>query len=151
MLDVRSEHIKVETAVLVLNWQGEKLIKDCLDALKNQSYDNFLTVVADNASTDASIEIIKSDYPDVLLYDFKENYGFARGNNEAIELLFKAYPELKYVVLLNNDTKVEKQWLNELVSTAESDPKIGSVASQLLCWGGEHEPNVIDSPGGRVF
>ena len=72
MLDIRSENIKVETAVLVLNWQGEKLIRDCLDALRDQDYQDFLTVVADNASTDASVEIIRSDYPDVLLYDFKE-------------------------------------------------------------------------------
>ena len=139
MLDIRSENIKVETAVLVLNWQGEKLIKDCLDALRDQDYKDFLTVVADNASTDASVEIIKADYPDVLLYDFKENYGFARGNNEALALLFQRYPDLKYVVLLNNDTKVEKQWLAELVKTAESDQKLGSVAPQLLCWDGEQD------------
>ena len=151
MLDVRSEQIKVETAVLVLNWQGEKLIKDCLDALRAQSYGNFLAVVADNASTDASTEIIKRDYPDVLLYDFKENYGFARGNNEAIELLFKTYPDLKYVVLLNNDTKAEPQWLFELVSAAEADPKAGSIASQLLIWDGENEPTLVDSAGDMFF
>ena len=151
MLDIRKEDIKVETAVLVLNWQGEKLIRDCLDALRDQDHQDFLTVVADNASTDASVEIIKADYPDVLLYDFKENYGFARGNNEAMELLFKSYPDLKYIVLLNNDTKVEKQWLAELVKTAESDQKLGSVASQLLCWDGEHAPAVIDSAGDMFF
>ena len=151
MLDVRSEQIKVETAVLVLNWQGEKLIKDCLDALRAQSYGNFLAVVADNASTDASVDIIRSDYPDVLLYDFKENYGFARGNNEAIELLFKTYPDLKYVVLLNNDTKAEPQWLFELVSAAEADPKAGSIASQLLIWDGENEPTLVDSAGDMFY
>ena len=151
MLDVRSEQIKVETAVLVLNWQGEKLIKDCLDALRNQSYKNFLAVVADNASTDASVEIIKRDYPDVLLYDFKENYGFARGNNEAMELLFQRYPDLKYVVLLNNDTKAEPQWLEELVSAAEADPKTGSIASQLLIWDGVNEPTLVDSAGDMFF
>ena len=116
MLDVRNSEQKVRTAVVVLNWQGEKLIRDCLDALRAQEYKDFLTVVADNASTDASVEIIRKDYPDVLLLAFGENYGFARGNNEAVEIILEKYPELEYVVVLNNDTKAEPQWLAELVN-----------------------------------
>ena len=61
MLDVRNSEQKVRTAVVVLNWQGEKLIRDCLDALRAQEYKDFLTVVADNASTDASVEIMVTD------------------------------------------------------------------------------------------
>jgi len=151
MLDVRNSEQKVRTAVVVLNWQGEKLIRDCLDALRAQEYKDFLTVVADNASTDASVEIIRKDYPDVLLLAFGENYGFARGNNEAVEIILEKYPELEYVVLLNNDTKAEPQWLAELVKAAEEDPRLGSVASQLLCWDGENEPKVIDSAGDMFY
>ena len=151
MLDKRTADINPFVAVIVLNWQGEALIKDCLDALRQQTYQDFLTVVADNASTDQSVKIIEENYPDVLLYAFTENYGFAKGNNEAIRNVKKTYPNLKYLVLLNNDTKAEPQWLAELVATAETDPKIGSVASQLICWDGQNPATKIDSAGDMFY
>ena len=92
--------------VVVVNWNGGHLLPPCLDALRAQDVDDFVTVVVDNASSDGSVEMLRRDYPEVRVVETGANLGFAGGNNAALRAL--ATP---YAVLLNNDAIPEPSWL----------------------------------------
>jgi len=119
-------------ALIVLNWNGEKIIKDCLTSLLKTKYPNFRVVVVDNASTDKSVEIIKKHFRyKVDLIVNKENLGFPKGMNVGIRYVLKKYKP-KYVGLLNNDLLFpDKFWLLKIVKAMEKDKRIG-VASPIF-------------------
>src|SRR3989304_1841235 len=99
-------------AIIIVNWNGEKYIKDCLESLKNQSYRDFDIILVDNNSSDDSLEVAES-YEDIFVIRNKINYGFAKGNNIGIQRALK--DGYKYVVLVNCDTEADKGWLKKLV------------------------------------
>ncbi len=114
--------------VIVLNYNGEKFLKNCLDTLKKTTYKNYRVILVDNASSDRSLEIIRSGYMDyVALIENKDNLGFVKANNQVMA----ADGDADYFVLLNNDTEVEPDWLTELVKVAEQDPSIGALQPKL--------------------
>jgi len=119
-------------ALIVLNWNGEKIIKDCLNSLLKTRYSNFKVVVVDNASTDKSVEIIKKHFRNkVDLIINRENLGFPKGMNVGIRYVLKKYKP-KYVGLLNNDLLFpDKFWLLKIVKAMEKDERIG-VASPIF-------------------
>jgi len=129
-------------SVIILNWNGKKFLKECLDSLSLQSFRDFETILLDNGSTDGSTEYVLSSFPWVRLVPLPENIGFAEGNNRALK---ECSGEL--IVTLNNDTKVEPSFLAELVGAAEVDPRIGMVAAKMLNF---YETGRIDSVGIRV-
>ncbi|MBU0497483.1 MAG: glycosyltransferase family 2 protein, partial [Candidatus Thermoplasmatota archaeon] len=112
-----------------MNWNGAALLPDCLNSLAKQTYQNYTVVVTDNGSTDASIDIINK-YDRYVLVQLSENKGFAGGNNAGYEHIKKSIPS-KYIVLLNNDTKVDNKWLEELVNCAEQHEDAGSIVSKV--------------------
>ncbi|MFH7880970.1 MAG: glycosyltransferase family 2 protein [Candidatus Aenigmatarchaeota archaeon] len=122
-----------KVCIIILNWNGKELLKNCLSSLfKLTDYPNYKVIVVDNGSTDGSVEFVKKNFPkaDVLALD--KNYGFPKGNNEGIRYALKRYNP-KYVVLLNNDTIIiQKNWLKEMVKVAESDKKIGIIGCKLI-------------------
>ena len=73
-------HIKI----LILNWNGEAVIKRCLDSVKSLQYDNYSVDVIDNGSTDDSVNIIKAAFPNIVIHEIKENLGYAKGYNYCI-------------------------------------------------------------------
>ena len=76
----------MKTAVIILNWNGQKLLEEFLPTVLQHSLsDDTKVVVADNGSTDNSVEYLKTNFPEVPLIIFEENYGFADGYNKAIE------------------------------------------------------------------
>jgi GT2 family glycosyltransferase len=111
------KHPKV--SIIILNWNGKHLLKDCLDSVFNQTYPNYEVILVDNGSTDGSVELVKKEYPKAKLIKNDKNYGFAEGNNIGIRFALKD-PEVENIVLLNNDTKADKNWLNELAD-AQAD------------------------------
>jgi len=113
-------------SVIVLNWNNSKDLEVCLNSLKKQTYSDYEVIVVDNASTDNSIEIIKK-FPKFRLIQNKKNYGFAKGNNIGIE-----NAKGEYIITLNNDTKVDSKWIEELVNVAETHPEAGSLSSKML-------------------
>lgn len=129
-------------AVVVLNWNGRAYIRDCLRSVLAQTHRDFRTIVVDNASTDGSREIVHNEFPEVELVALPENLHFARGTNAGMEAALRD-PGCTHVVTLNNDTRVDPEWLAELVRSAES-PRVASVASKLLFM--DH-PDVINSAG----
>ena len=126
-----------EVTVIIPNYNGIKYIKDCLDSLLVQTMKADIVVV-DNASTDGSLDVIKG-YGDVKLIELKDNFGFCRAVNEGI-----AATNSKYVILLNNDTKAEPDFVEELYKAIDSHDDTFSVASKMLQM---NNPDRIDSAG----
>lgn len=131
-------------SVIVINYNGKEFLKDCLESIYGQTYHNFELIVVDNGSTDGSVQFIKEKFPDTILIENKENLGFAVANNQGIEI-----SRGKYVALLNNDTVVDRDWLKNLVTAAESSSEnTGMWAGKILSL---ENPNIIDSVGGLII
>jgi GT2 family glycosyltransferase len=137
--------------VIIVNWNGKRFLGDCLNALEKQSYPNYDVTVVDNGSTDGSVDFIHHHFPVVQILSLNDNAGFSKANNIAI---IKALSDgVQYIALLNNDTKVEEEWLEHLVRIMESKQDIGICASKMLRM---ETPHIIDSTGhlfkwGRIF
>ena len=143
----------VETSVIVLNWNGARLLPACLSALAAQSYRDFDLWLVDNGSIDESRQLLNDletskqptwltdslpSVPHLIRNSF--NVGFAAGNNQAIRST-----QARYVVLLNNDAIPQPRWLEHLLSTAnDAPPSVGMVASTMLF---SHEPEIVASAG----
>ena len=125
----------IEVSVVVLNYFGEKLITKCLDSIYNQNFDKkkFEVIVVDNNSKDKSKKILEkyktSQHKELILIFNNANLGFGEGNNCGI-----VNANGKYVALLNNDCIVDKNWLKELVITADNHPKSFAVNSKILLY-----------------
>jgi len=124
-------------AVLVLNWNGRHHLEACLPSLLRTTYSAVQLTVVDNGSTDGSLAWLASEYPTVEALPLARNLGFAAGNNRGLE--HAARSGARYAVLLNNDTRVEPDWLDALVEAAESHPLAALCASQQRNWGGTRE------------
>jgi GT2 family glycosyltransferase len=129
-------------SVLVLNFNGRGHLEECLPSLERQSYprDRLEIVVVDNGSTDGSVEWLHVRHPGIRVLSFDENRGFAAAYNAAVGSC-----DSEFVAFLNNDTRVEPDWLSELVGTARRHGA-ASVGSKMLDWTGQ----VVDFAGGIV-
>lgn len=126
-------------SVIIPNWNGAHLLPPCLDALRSQAYKDFEVLVVDNASTDSSVELLEKEYPEVRVIRMETNRFFSGAVNEGIR---RSKGEI--VVLLNNDTEVEPQWLAELVEALDENPEAGFAASKMLLF---ERRNVLNSAG----
>lgn len=132
--------------VILVNYKGLQDTIECIESLKDITYKNYKIIVVDNASLDNSVEILKSTYSDeIILIDLKENLGFAGGNNEGIKLAVKENAD--YVLLLNNDTIVDKNFLQALVKRAEENEKTGIVGGKIYYF---DDKNLIWYAGAKI-
>ena len=129
-------------SVIILNWNGKRFLKECLDSLQRQTFLDFETILLENGSTDGSADLLREAYSWVRLVALPENIGFAGGNNRA---LLECSGE--FIVTLNNDTKVEPGFLAALLAVAENDARIGMVAAKMLDF---YHKGRIDSVGIRI-
>lgn len=129
-------------SIIILNWNGKELLQQCLDSIDGQSYRDFETILVDNGSSDGSAEYVSKYYPWVKLVVLSENIGFASGNNRGL-----AECGGEYIVTLNNDTKVEPEFLSRLCAAADADQRIGMVAAKMLNF---FDAGRIDSVGIKV-
>lgn len=118
---------KLIASVIIPNWNGQDLLKDCLTSLKRQTFKDFEIILVDNGSTDRSKSYVNNNFPDVKIVYLDKNYGFSKAINEGVKK-----SKTKYVVFLNNDTEVEKDWLKNLIKSVESHSNIISVNSKIL-------------------
>lgn len=116
--------------IIILNYNGKDVIKKCLTSVFKLDYPNFEVVFVDNNSTDGSLEIAKSNYSKAIFIKNEENLGYASGNNIGIRFSLERMAD--YILVLNNDTEVEKDFLTKLVEVAEEDEKIGIVSPVIL-------------------
>jgi len=111
----------------------------CLESLRNQSFQEMVTVVVDNGSRDGSQGIVRDRFPEVTLIELPENLGFAAANNIAIQIACT-----DYVALLNNDAVADSLWLESLMNAMISHPEAGFAASKMLYL---DDPGIIDRAG----
>jgi GT2 family glycosyltransferase len=113
-------------AVVILNWNGAKLLEQFLPSVLAFS-DEATIYVADNASTDASIEVIKSQFPSVKIIQNTGNFGYAKGYNDALQEV-----EEEFYALVNSDIEVTENWLTPVLYLFESQPKTAIIQPKLL-------------------
>lgn len=113
-------------SVIIPNWNGAHLLPVCLDSLGRQTCTDYEVIVVDNASTDGSRELVSRDYPAVRVVTLDSNRGFAGGVNAGIRVA-----RGKIIALLNNDTEVERTWLEELSRSLQGNSRAGMAASKL--------------------
>lgn len=124
--------------IVIPNYNGNKHLKECIESIYNQTYSNIRIIIIDNASTDSDY-LWLNNYPNINFKKLDKNYGFDKAVNEGIKL-----SNSKYVVLLNNDTVAEEDWLEELIKCIDTDEYIFSVCSKMIRY---DDKNIIDDAG----
>jgi len=122
-------------SVIVLSYNGEKWLENCLNSLVQNTYSNFNILVIDNCSLDNSVDIIKKYLPNVELILNDRNIGFAAGMNKGI--LYALSRQAEFVFLLNQDTVVDPNCLEELVKVARQNPRTGILAPVQFRYGSD--------------
>lgn len=118
----------MNVSIIVVNWNTKSLLRDCLTSVYQQSLDiDYEIIVVDNASTDGSKEMIRNDFPEVVLIENTQNRGFAAANNQGI-----AVAKGEYVLLLNSDTIVLDNCITNIVSFADIHPRAGVIGCRVL-------------------
>lgn len=115
-----------KTAVVILNWNGAKLLQQFLPSVIQFS-ENATIYVADNASTDTSIDVLKNEFPSVKIIENTGNFGFAKGYNEALRFV-----EEPYYALVNSDIEVTENWLQPIEAIFDNQPKTAIIQPKLL-------------------
>ena len=129
----------MKVTVIIPNYNGKHFMEPCMEALAAQTYRDFKILVVDNASRDGSVELIRERYPDTELMVMEENLGFSGAVNAGIR---KA--DTPYVLLLNNDTRVDRDFVGEMVKAIEKSDRIFSVSSKMIQM---YHPDYIDDAG----
>lgn len=129
----------MDVSVVIPNYNGEAYILECIESIYRQMEIKKNIIVVDNHSTDHSISLIKSHFPDITLMINPENYGFAYAVNQGIKEC-----RTQFVILLNNDAFVRPGFVKKLYECINQDEKIFSVSSKMLSF---HDPNMIDNAG----
>jgi GT2 family glycosyltransferase len=131
-------------AVVILNWNGAKLLEQFLPSVIAYS-DEAKIYVADNASSDNSIAFIKEKYPTITIIKNDCNYGFAKGYNLALEQV-----EEEYYALVNSDIEVTKNWLTPILSIFDTEAKIGIIQPKLLDYKNKEYFEYAGAAGGFI-
>ncbi len=117
---------------IILNWNGRDDTLVCLNSLQSMNYPSLQLVVVDNASTDDSVPAIRSAFPEATVLVSKRNLGYAGGNNLGITHALRGPASL--FLIINNDTRVDHQFLSELVLAADNNPNAGALIPKIFFW-----------------
>ena len=118
---------KNKVSIIVVNWNGERFLKDCLGALSGQTYASYEIILVDNGSSDNSVCFTRDNFPEVKIVALTENKGFTGGNAAGLAVAIG-----DFVSLVNNDARPEKTWLENLIQPMLGDRTIGICASKLI-------------------
>jgi GT2 family glycosyltransferase len=133
-----------KVAVVILNYNGEKLLPQFLPSVIEHSK-NATIIVADNASTDRSLEVLSKNFPAVNVIKLEKNYGFCGGYNKALQQV-----DAQYYVLLNSDVEVTPGWLNPLATLLDSDPTVAAVQPKILSYHQKDHFEYAGAAGGFI-
>jgi len=132
--------------IIILNWNGYHITRECLLSLKSITYTNNTIILVDNGSTDNSIEKLSQEFKQIDYLTLTKNYGFAGGNNRGIEYaIIKYNPE--YILLLNNDTVVNSDFLNKLIDPFRGNDKVYAAVPKIYFY---DKKDIIWSAGGKI-
>ena len=116
-------------AIVILNWNGRKFLEKFLPSVMASVYEHKKIIIADNASTDDSIQFLRENYPQISIIQNKTNLGFAAGYNAALKQV-----EADYYVLLNSDVEVTPNWIAPVIDLMESDKMIAACQPKILSY-----------------
>lgn len=128
-------------SIIITNWNGKRWLPVCLEAVRDQTFTDFEVIFVDDDSSDESADWVEEQFPEVRVIRQTPHLGFAGANNVGIRAA-----KGEVIVTLNNDTKAEPTWLQELVVGLNA-PDVGMVATQMLIW---DKPELLDSAGIEV-
>ncbi|NTW25542.1 MAG: glycosyltransferase family 2 protein [Lentimicrobium sp.] len=128
-----------KTAVVILNWNGKSFLEKFLPSVLQHSMPYADVIVADNASTDDSVEFLRKAYPEIEVICNTENGGFAKGYNDALSKV-----NAEYYILLNSDIEVTENWIQPVINLMESDPQIAACQPTIRSY---HNPAKFEYAG----
>ena len=136
----------MRTAVVILNYNTKEYLRKFLPGLvaSTKGLDTQV-IVADNASKDGSVEMMKEEFPDIPLIVLEENYGFTGGYNRALKGL-----EAEFYVLINSDIEVPREWLKPLLSWMDSHPECGACGPKLISYNDRTSFEYAGAAGGYL-
>lgn len=117
----------MDLSIVVVNWNTRQLLRECLESVRANAPASFELIVVDNGSTDGSVEMVRSDFPEVVLIANEDNRGFAAANNQGF-----AIARGTNILLLNSDTVVHGDVLAESVRYLERNPEVGAMGCRVL-------------------
>jgi GT2 family glycosyltransferase len=130
-------------AVVILNWNGKHHLEQFLPSVLATTYSNCKIIVADNASTDGSVDYLQQHFPQVELILLKENHGFAKGYNEALKEV-----SADYYMLLNSDVEVQPGWLQPMVDVLEKESNAVACQPKIRAFNNRHLFEYAGGAGG---
>ena len=134
-----------KVAIVILNWNGEKMLRQYLPSVLQYSQNEATVYVADNASTDGSLAMLRADYPAVRLIELDKNWGFAEGYNQALRQI-----EAEYFLLLNSDIEVTPHWLTPMIALMDAQQDVAACQPKLLSIHDRHAFEYAGASGGFV-
>lgn len=136
---------KGKVSFIVVNWNGEKTITECLNSFLAQTYQNNEIIFVDNYSSDSSAKLVKEKFDIDKFIALDRNYGYAEANN-----IGSRYAKGEYLALVNNDALLDECWLEKAMNVFQSNEykDVGSVATKIIDY---HQRNVIDTAGVEYF
>ena len=132
--------IKLSVSIVIPHWNNVDVLSECLESILNTDFENFETIVVDNASIDDSVAWVRSNYPNVKLIENDRNHGYAGGCNIGAEAAIG-----DYIIFLNNDTVQDKNWISNLIKIMNSNDNIAAVQPKILNY---YDRNIFDYAGG---
>ena len=133
--------IDKKVAFVIVGWNNENLIEECISSIKNQTHKNIQIIFVDNNSSDKSCKLISEKFPEVDLIKMKENTGFAKGNNIGIKKALED-KNVTYVALLNTDATITPNWVETILKNAIKKPNGASFQTITLDY---YDHTIIDS------
>jgi GT2 family glycosyltransferase len=124
---IQNTGLKPSVSIIVVNWNGKALLKDCLGALCHQTYPNKQIILVDNGSVDQSVIYVRENFPLVKAVELSRNTGFTGGNLAGL-----LFARGDFVALVNNDTRAQDHWLENLIQPMLEDSTVGICASKVL-------------------
>lgn len=122
-------HAAIDLSIVIVNYNTKDLTRTCLTTLRNAERGTFRmeVIVCDNGSEDGSVEMIRQEFPEVILIENKKNLGFAAGNNPGIRK-----SRGRYVLLLNTDTEVPRETLRRMIAFMDATPQAGASTCKVM-------------------
>jgi len=140
-----SKKMTASVAIVILNWNGSAFLQKFLPSVMASAYVNKKIFVADNASTDNSIQFLQQHYPEINIIQNSSNQGFAKGYNSALKQV-----NADYYVLLNSDVEVTVNWITPVIELMESDKSIAACQPKLLAYGNKTQFEYAGASGGWI-
>ena len=135
-----------KVSVVILNWNGAEMLRTFLPSVVKYTNPELAEVcVADNGSTDNSVDIVRNEFPSVRLISFKENYGFAEGYNKVMDNV-----DTDYIVLLNSDVEVTEGWVEPILSYMESHKDVAACQPKILSYHDKKKFEYAGASGGYI-